>query len=235
MSTERRPTIGLVISERDRLTARELEHELRSRSALSAVAVPTPGGELGYTRMAESAPAQAASAFAGADLCGVLFASSAAECLLAPEGVDDLCGDLADLAGAPASGVLSLLKAEVKRLGIERPVLLSSFDWPLTLMLRSELLREGVLVPHMACLFPADGTETAEVPAQDVADFVLQNLPADADGVVFVGENARSFEARRLLAGRLAIPMITSTGLLVAKAEAYLERRRLKEEAGRHA
>jgi maleate cis-trans isomerase len=208
-------TVGLIISEQDHVVADQLAR-LLAPETVTTIALPASPGELGYLDMADSV-AQRAGDLRSSVLSRAAFACSPAEALMGAEAVDDLCAEVGRLINAPTFSLLAAFKSAVRDRGITHPVLLSTYDWPLTLMIRSEFLREGLLIPHMACLFPVDDVTPTQFPPDEVAMFMRENLATNADGVLFVGENVRSVEALQLISAELTVPVLTSAGVLAER------------------
>lgn len=155
----------------------------------------------------------------------VVLGCASATALLGLDGEQDLCDDLRDATDATVIGANHALLSSLKRSGIKRPVLLTPYEWPLTLTLRGELLKHHIDVALTACLELAGTSDVAAVSPEQICDFAVTHADAGCDGLVLAGCALRSRAALPSIRERTSLPAISANSALVEEIELWLAKR----------
>ena len=218
--------VGLLVPDTNTVVAPDLRAGLTGRAEVhvATMHLPDPVTAAGELRMLEEYAIPAAASLREHRPDVVVFGCSSAAALLGRSEADDLYQELGRVAGAPVLGVNPCLLANFRRHGITRPVLLAPYEWPLTLTVRGELLKEGLDVVSTACLEIGSNAEVGRVTAAEVVDFVLAHRHPDADGVFVACGNLRAYEALAELREQLGQPVVTANSAVVEEVAAWLDR-----------
>lgn len=218
--------VGLIVPDTTTVMAPDLRAGLAGIAdvRVATMPLPDPVTAAGELRMIEEHALPAASGLAEHRPDVVVFGCSSAAALLGRSEADDLYQQLGRAAGAPVLGVNPCLLDNLRRHGVTRPVLLTPYEWSLTLMLRSELLKEGIDVVSTACLEIDENAAVGQVAVPDIIEFVLAHRHPLADGILVACGNLRAYEALPVLRERLGQPVITANSAVVEEVERWLER-----------
>ncbi|MTD54345.1 aspartate racemase/maleate isomerase family protein [Amycolatopsis pithecellobii] len=218
------PRIGLLVPSSNPTLAADLRSALGTRATVDVEPLArhepvTPEGEL---KMVGDDLPRAAVALAARRPDVVIVGCSSAAALLGHDGEQDLCDDLRGTTGVPVIGANQAFLASLRRNAIKRPVLLTPYEWPLTLTLRGELLKQHVEVVLTACLEIAGTAEITAISPAQITEFALAHVDPSGDGVMLAGCALRSREALADISREAGVPAVSVNSALIEKIELWL-------------
>lgn len=152
----------------------------------------------------------------------VVFGCTSAGALRGKAGDRHLRAQIAEVAGAPAVGVLDAIRSGLQGLGVRRVALLTPYVKELTDTIAEDLVDDGFDVVDSAGMEIENNVDIGRVSPEEITEFGLDRVSPRAEAVAIACTNFRAVEAREQLSRALNLPVITANSSVVDTVRARL-------------
>jgi maleate isomerase len=225
-----RPTrIGLMIPSSNTMMEVDFARDLPPGTSLHTARMfledTTPAGE---NRMLDEFALPTARDLGTARPDVVVFGCTSAGALRGNDYDTELCGRISELTGAPAVSTIGAVRAAIEDSGAASIGVITPYVDELNDRIRASIEADGTRVATITGLGITDNFAIAEVGHDEIVAFAVRALgqlaaEGDIDLVFASCTNFGAMAARRAIAERLGLPVVTSNQAVLAAAVARLQ------------